>query len=183
MLAAVGLACEALPSGVDEDAIKQSMAADDASAEALALTLAERKALTVSARDRDAFVIGADLVLVCDGRFFDKAANRGQARANLSRLSGRPHDLVCAVAVAHDNAIAWRHVESPRLFMRTLSEADIDRYLAQAGDEVLDSVGAYHLEGAGAQLFERVEGDFFSILGLPLLPLLAFLRRHDIVPG
>lgn len=183
MLAAVGLAAEAVPSGVDEHAVKQAMAVGSAPADALALVLAERKALTVSEGNPGAFVIGADLVLACEGRLFDKAANRVEAQENLRRLSGRPHDLVCAVVVARDGVVLWHHIESPRLVMRPLSNDDIERYMALAGEEVLDSVGAYHLEGAGAQLFERVEGDFFSILGLPLLPLLAFLRRHDIVPG
>lgn len=183
LLEATGLRVTAISSDVDEAAIKQRLAVETASAEAVAQALAERKALVVSPQNPGAFVIGADLVLVCDGELFDKAGNRDEARDHLRRLSGRPHDLVSAVAVVRDGAVLWRHVEQPRLTMRPLTDDDIARYMAQAGDEVMDSVGAYHLEGVGAQLFERVDGDFFSILGLPLLPLLAFLRTHDIVPG
>lgn len=183
LLEAAGLRVTAISSDVDEAAIKQGLAVEMAPAEAVAQALAERKAMVVSPQVPGAFVIGADLVLVCDGELFDKAGNRDEARDHLRRLSGRAHDLVSAVAVVRDGAVLWRHVEHPRLTMRPLSDDDIARYMAQAGDEVMDSVGAYHLEGVGAQLFERVDGDFFSILGLPLLPLLAFLRTHDIVPG
>ena len=183
MLAAAGLALEAVSPDVDEGEIKRAMAAEQAPPEAVAGALAETKAVRVSRRHPGALVIGADLVLVCDGRMFDKAADLDEARANLRAIAGRTHELVCATAVVRDGAVIWRHCERPRLSMRPLDEAEIERYLAQAGAAVLNSVGAYHLEGRGAQLFERVEGDFFSILGLPLLPLLAFLRQHDIVPG
>ena len=183
LLSAVGLAFEAVAPGVDEAEIKRSMAAEQASGDAVAQALAELKAVRVTMRRPGALVIGADLVLVCQGQLYDKAHDLAEARANLLQFAGRMHELPCAVAVARDGAVIWRHLERPRLHMRSMPAEDIDRYLAQVGEEALHSVGAYHLEGRGAQLFERVEGDFFSVLGLPLLPLLAFLRTHDIVPG
>ena len=121
--------------------------------------------------------VGADQILECDGRWFDKPRDLEEARAQLQALSGRTHRLITAAAVVRDSAVLWRAIETARLTMRRVSEAFLDRYLAAMGKRVLATVGGYELEGLGAQLMTRVEGDYFAILGLPLLPLLAFLRE------
>ncbi len=169
------------PAQIDEGAIKESMAAEGLGAADLALTLARLKAQRISARHEDALVIGADQVLDLDGRWFDKPTDMDHARGHLLVLRGRTHKLVTAASVFRDGEQIWHHVETPELTMRDFSDGFVDQYLAQAGDSVLSSVGAYRLEGAGAQLFSRIEGDYFTILGLPLLALLDFLRGHGVV--
>jgi septum formation protein len=141
--------------------------------------LAKLKALSVS-RTRPDLVIGADQMLALGGEVFDKPKSAPEAKAHLLRLRGATHELITAAVVAREGAVIWRHIDTPKLKMRAFSDAFLDDYLSRAGDHVLRSVGAYQLEGLGAQLFERVEGDYFSVLGLPLLPLLAFLREHGI---
>lgn len=167
---------------VDEAAVKAALQAEGAPADRAAETLAELKAQRVSARHPGALVIGADQMLECDGRWFDKAADRAEAAANLRALSGKPHRLISAVCLLRDGVRLWHHVAEARLTMRPLSDDFIAAYLDAVGEAALDSVGAYQLEGLGAQLFSRVEGDHFTILGLPLLPLLDFLRNHRVVP-
>jgi septum formation protein len=144
--------------------------------------LAELKALRISSRRPGAFIIGADQILVCNGVLFEKPANRAAAETQLRTLSGASHELVSAVCVARDGGVIWHHIDTAQLTMRVLSEDFIKAYLDAAGAEILANVGAYALEGLGAQLFARVRGDYFTILGLPLLPLLDFLREHNIVP-
>jgi septum formation protein len=139
--------------------------------EDIALALAEAKA--IAADHGDAVVIGADQILDCDGIWFDKPATMVDARSHLQSLAGRTHRLISTVCVAHGGTVRWRHVEIPCLTMRPFGNAFIDDYLTRAGLAVLESVGAYRLEDLGAHLFERIEGDDFTILGLPLLPLLA----------
>ena len=143
--------------------------------------LAELKALKVSGRHAGALVIGADQVLTCEGRFFSKPETVAAAREQLLQLAGRAHVLSSAVCVARDGAIVWRDVQEARLTMRAFSDTFLDAYLAQAGADILGGVGAYHVEGLGIQLFSRIDGDTFTILGLPLLPLLDFLRTHGMV--
>ena len=167
--------------GVDEDTVKQSLRAEGADAAHVAVTLADLKAQQVSRRHPDAFVIGADQMLDCNGVWFDKPPDIDHARAHLMSLRGRSHDLITAAVVVRAGARVWQHVECATLTMRPLSDAFIESYLQTAGSDVCSTVGAYRLEGLGAQLFTRVEGDFFTILGLPLLPLLDFLRGHGIV--
>lgn len=162
---------------VDEEAVKASLRAEGAPPRDQADALAEVKALSVS-RMKAGLVIGADQMLVLGDRVFDKPASRGEAHAQLTALAGQTHQLVNAAVVARDGVVIWRSLTTPRLKMRPLTAAFIDAYLDRAGDDAFTSVGAYKLEGLGAQLFEDVSGDFFSILGLPLLPLLAFLRQH-----
>jgi septum formation protein len=171
------------PSRIDEDAVKAAFRAEGADAAGCATALAEAKALRVSARRPGALVIGADQMLVCDGEWFDKPAGRPEARAHLLALRGRAHELVTAACVARDGAVLWRILDRPRLVMRRFSDAFVDDYLDAVGEAALASVGAYQLEGRGVQLFAAVEGDFFAILGLPLLPLLDFLRGHGAVPS
>lgn len=163
---------------VDEDAVKREMAGEDV--EEIAMTLAARKALAVQVGG--ALVIGSDQILEFRGLAYDKPKNMQEARARLLEMQGQPHSLVNAVAVAREGRIVFRHIDRPRLFMRELSAEDIDRYLAAAGEEALSSVGAYQVENWGAHLFERIEGDYFAVLGLSLFPLLGFLASQGVRP-
>ncbi len=182
MLAAAGIEAETMPARIDEAAIKQAMLAEGASPRDLAGKLAELKALRISARQPGRLVLGADQVLVHEARVFDKAESRAQARAHLLALRGQTHLLLSAAVVAFDGRPIWRHVGTARLTLRPFSEAFLDAYLDRIGDLALQSVGCYHLEGLGAQLFARVEGDYFTVLGLPLLELLGFLRAREVLP-
>jgi septum formation protein len=155
--------------------------ASGASAEQTAQALAETKANRISARHEGALVLGCDQMLDLDGTWFDKPADRAHAFAHLKAFSGRVHRLVCGAVVSRNGASIWRHVAIARLTVRPLSDAFINAYLDAAGPAVLASVGAYQLEGLGAQLFTQIEGDYFTVLGLPLLPILGFLRSHGIV--
>ena len=181
VLSAAGLTVIPVPPGVDEDAVKLSLKAEGADAGRTAEALAEIKALRVSHRHAGALVIGADQMLDCQGQWFDKPRDRAQAREQLLTLRGQTHRLVTAAAVLRDGQRLWHHVETAEMTMRPFSEAFLDRYLDRAGETVLSSVGAYQLEGLGAQLFSKIDGDHFTILGLPLLPLLDFLREHGVV--
>jgi len=178
ILRGAGVSFEIAPAGVDEGAEKQRLLADGAGPRGVAERLAELKAETVSAERPAALVIGADQTLELDGVLYDKAASLGDARARLTALRGRRHQLHAATVVARAGQAVWRMTESPALTMRAFSDAFLDGYLQRNRVAVLGSVGCYQLEGEGAQLFEAVEGDYFAILGLPLLPLLDFLRRE-----
>jgi septum formation protein len=181
MLRNAGLAIAQEPAGVDEDMVKHSLRAEGADAAHVAVTLADLKAQQVSRNHPDAFVIGADQMLECNGIWFDKPPDIDHARGHLEALRGKTHELITAAVVVRAGARLWQHVDRAALTMRGFSDAYIDAYLEETGAEVCSTVGAYRLEGVGAQLFSRVEGDFFTILGLPLLPLLDFLRGHGIV--
>ena len=181
LLAAAGLHAEAIPARIDEDAVKQAMLAEGAPARDIADKLAELKALRISGRRPEALVLGGDSVLVADDRMFDKPASIAAAREQLLALRGRPHRLISAAVVAQAGRPVWRHVGIATLTMRPFSDAFLDDYLARIGDLALTSVGCYHLEGLGAQLFSRVEGDYFTVLGLPLLELLGFLRAREVL--
>ena len=181
MLQAAGLSFAVETPRLDEEAAKASFRAEGVKPRDQADMLAELKALSVS-RHRPDFVIGADQMLAIDGAILDKPKDAAEARGHLERLRGKTHELITAAVVAREGAIIWRHIDTPRMTMRPFSDAFLTDYLIRAGEETLRSVGGYQLEGLGAQLFERVEGDYFSVLGLPLLPLLAFLREHGIAP-
>ncbi|WP_135468336.1 Maf family protein [Crenalkalicoccus roseus] len=185
VLEAAGLAVEVRAAAVDEAAIKESARAEGLPAAETALLLAEAKARRIAAREPEALVIGADQMLVCDTgegpRWFDKPADMADARAQLLALRGRWHELVTAVVCWRHGGRVWQHVARPRLAMRDFSEAFLDAYLAVEGERVLASVGACRLEGPGAQLLRAVEGEYAAILGLPLLPLLDFLRGHGVL--
>jgi septum formation protein len=183
LLRAAGVNVEIVPAHADEEAVKNALKAEGATAAQCAETLAELKAVQVSQRHDNALVIGADQMLECEGAWFDKPADMAGARNHLVALRGKTHVLPTAVAVALNGARIWHHVATPRLTVRPYSDAFIDGYLKSAGTAVLSSVGAYQLEGLGAQLFSKIEGDFFTILGLPLLPLMAFLREHEVLPS
>jgi septum formation protein len=180
LLTSAGLVFEVESSGVDEDEVKRSLLGERAKPQDVAETLAELKAKRVSARHPAAMVIGADSTLACDGRQFDKPPTLAAARQQLLSLAGRTHELCSSVVVARAGVRLWHCNEQARLTMRPLTEAFVDAYLARAGEQVTTSVGAYQLEGLGAHLFSRVDGDYFTILGLPLLPLLSFLAGHGI---
>ena len=180
MLQNAGLDFTIETSGVDEDEVKLSLAAEKAAPRDIAETLAELKAKRVSTRHPEAMVIGADSTLACNGRLFDKPPTMEAARRQLQALAGQPHELHSSVVVARGGVRLWHCTEHARLTMRPLTDAFLDAYLARAGEAVTTSVGAYQLEGVGAHLFTRVEGDYFTILGLPLLPLLSFLAGHGV---
>ena len=179
LLRGAGLRFEARPARVDEAAAKTAAQADGASAADAALLLASLKAARI--RDPDALVIGADQILACEGTWFDKPSTPGDARAHLQALRGRTHTLETAIVCHRGGQEVWRHIARPRLAVRNFSDAFLDAYLAAEGDAVLASVGAYRLEDLGAQLFDRVEGEHAAVLGLPLLPLLGFLRQHGVL--
>ena len=182
LLSQTGLYFKTANPPVDEAVIKTALKQAGASAPEVAGTLAESKANSVAAILPGAYVIGADQMLDCEGQWFDKPADRDGARRHLQSLRGKTHQLITAAVIAHEGKIVWRHTETARMTMRDFSETFLDQYLDKAGDGALRSVGAYELEGAGAQLFERIEGDFFSILGLPLIPLLGALRQAGALP-
>lgn len=171
-----GVEFVARPAGIDEREIEAPLAAIGKSPAEMAMALAEAKALAVASSETDAVVIGADQVLDADGHRWHKPADLAEARDQLMTLSGRSHVLQSAIAIAEKDRIVWRHHETARMTLRRLTPEIIDKYLAEVGETVLSSVGAYQIEGPGIRLFERIEGDYFAILGLPLLPLLAFLR-------
>jgi septum formation protein len=181
LLQAAGIRFESRPARIDEDAVKQAAKAEGASPEDTALLLAELKAERIAAREPDAVVIGADQLLECEGSWFDKPASIAAAREQLAALRGRTHTLVTAVLCHRGESRLWHHVASPRLTIRRFSDAFLEEYLAAEGEAITGCVGAYRLEGPGVQLFERIEGDHFSILGLPLLRLLGFLRQHAVL--
>jgi len=184
LLEAAGLAFSVQPPGLDEQIMRQAVGGTGAlSPQDVAEVLARAKAEAVSELVPGAFVIGADQVLAFGGRILAKPESVEAARRELLDLSGKSHTLHSAVALATKGATVWAHSESSTLLMRELSPQFIGRYLAAAGREVLNSVGAYQLEGLGIQLFEKIDGDYFSILGLPLLPLLAALRREGAIEG
>ncbi|MBM3642959.1 MAG: Maf-like protein [Alphaproteobacteria bacterium] len=183
LLANAGLAFEIEAPGVDEEEVKLSLLAAGADAGAIAERLAELKAVRVSARHPGALTIGADQTLACEGRLFDKPPTLADARDHLRALRGRTHELQSAVVVARDGARLWHARERARLAMHDFDDAFLDAYLTAAGEDITGSVGAYRLEGLGAQLFSRIEGDYFTILGLPLVPLLRFLALHGIGLG
>jgi septum formation protein len=181
VLEGAGLRFETRIAGVDEAAIKEAAQSEGISADQAALILADAKAERVARSAPDALVIGADQLLVCDGAWFDKPPDMAAARTHLQRLRGRRHELVTALVCHRGGQRIWQHVAKPRLTMRDFSEAFLEAYLAAEGEALLSSVGAYRLEGHGAQLFDVIEGDQPAILGLPLLPLLGFLRQHGVL--
>lgn len=182
VLRAAGLRFEQITAGVDEESIKASLRAEAASPSRQAELLAETKAIRVSI-SQSGVVIGADQMLDLDGEGLDKPSSREEASAQLRRLRGKTHILQTALVACVDGAAVWRHLSQPRLRMRNFSDHFLEDYLDAIGPSAFESVGAYQVEGRGAQLFDRIEGDHFSILGLPLLPLLQWLRDRGTIPS
>ena len=181
MLKAAGVDFVVQAADIDERTISTDLLSEGKDAGAIALALAEQKALAISHQNPGAMVLGGDSVLALEGELISKSPDLASLRAQLRRLSGKTHFLISAAALARDGQVIWRHVVSARMTMRTLSDAFLDDYLAREGEALLGSVGGYHFEGLGAQLFEAVEGDYFSVLGLPLLPVLAELRAQGLL--
>jgi len=181
MLQAAGVAIEVVPARVDEAELKIALRGQGLGAAEAAIALSELKALQVSRAHAGRLVLGADQMLDCDGAWFDKPDSIGAARDQLLALRGKRHRLTSAAVLARDGARVWHHAASAELRMRPFTDAFLDGYLGQAGSEVLSSVGAYHLEGLGAQMFDTVDGDFFVVLGLPLLPVLHILREQGML--
>lgn len=180
VLEGAGVPFEAVGSGVDEDAAKVALLARRATPRQVAEALAEDKALAVSI-GRPELVVGADQTLEFQGELFDKARTLEAARGRLKILRGKPHQLHSAVVVAQAGAVIWRETQSATLRMRDFSDSFLEHYLAAEGNAALGSVGCYRLEGLGLQLFSKVEGDYFTILGLPMMGLLDVLRRKGVV--
>jgi septum formation protein len=176
VMEATGIPFEIRPASLDERAVEAASPRKDASA--VAMLLAHEKALQVAKEISGRLVVGADQVLTLGGRRLDKPADLAAARVQLKALSGRSHELHAGVAVARDGKVLFEHVDVARLTMRPLSDAFLDRYFDSVGPAIINSVGVYQLEALGVHLFERIEGDYFTVLGLPLLPLLAYLRAE-----
>lgn len=179
MLTNAGVPFVAEDAGVDEDAIKASLAGIDPTE--LALELARAKALAVSRQDPEAWVLGSDQTLDFDGEMISKASNLTVARERLHTLRGRTHHLNSAAALASNGAVVWSGVDTARMSMRRFSDDFLHAYLEAEGEGLLGSVGCYRLEGMGSQLFDRVEGDYFTVLGMPLWPVLDELRRAGVI--
>jgi septum formation protein len=169
------------PARIDEAAVKASLLAEGAPPRDVADKLAELKALRVGRRHSSALVLGVDQVLVHRGEILDKPGSRAEARRQLLRLRGDQHELLSAAVVVLQGASVWRHVGTARLTVRPFTDAFLEQYLDRMGDRVLETVGAYQLEDIGAQLFARVDGDYFTVLGLPLLEILGFLRARAVL--
>lgn len=180
LLSGAGVEARSIKPNVDEDAAKLAMRAQGVSVRDQAMQLAELKAVKVS-RAEPGLVIGGDQMLNLEGSAFDKPANLDEAANHLRRLSGNSHTLETAILIAENGEPVWRYLARPKLTVRPLSEAFIEQYVETCGEALLNTVGAYQLESLGAQLFSRIEGDYFSILGLPLLPLLDYLRTRGVL--
>jgi nucleoside triphosphate pyrophosphatase len=180
VLEGAGVLFEAVGSGVDEDAAKVELAARRATPRQVAEALAEDKALAVSV-GRPELVVGADQTLEFQGQLYDKVETLEAAAERLTTLRGKPHQLHSAVVVAQGGAVVWRETQSATLRMRDFSDGFLDDYLAAEGEAALGSVGCYRLEGLGVQLFSKIEGDYFTILGLPMMGLLDLLRRRGVL--
>jgi septum formation protein len=183
MLEAAGLTFTVAPADLDERAIRETLSTGDTQVDPadVAEVLARAKAEAISRKYSSAIVIGADQVLALGDEIFEKPAGLDGARAHLMQLSGRTHQLHSAVVLAEAGEIVWSHVDTASLAMRAFTSGFVGDYLSRAGPVVCESVGAYQLEGLGVQLFERIEGDYFTILGLPLLPLLGELRLRRVI--
>lgn len=183
LLRNAGVAFDIMPASVDEEKIKIELGTAGKGPEAIAAALAHAKAAAISAEHPDRLVIGADQVLDIDGEPLGKPDGMEAARVQLRRLSGVPHDQISCVSAIQDGRQLWHHEARATLWVRDLSDDFIGRYLEIVGDAALNGPGAYQLEAMGAQLFERIDGDFFTVLGLPLMPLLGFLRARGVLPS
>lgn len=177
VLRQAGVSFEAMPPGVDEETLKRTLRAQGASAHAQTMALSEAKAVSVSRLWPNHLVLGCDQMLLCGETVFDKPRDRQEAAHHLKALSGKSHSLLTGAALAENGVVTWRELSEPTLTMHALSEEEIHAYLDRVGEAAFTSVGAYQVESLGVNLFSRIEGEWFSILGLPLLPLLGELRQ------
>ena len=182
LLTQAGIKVSRDPSRIDETEIKAFNRRKGAEAGVCAMALAEAKALSIATRHPQALVIGADQILNCNGTWLDKPRDRDDARGQLRLLRGQTHELATAVCVARDANVIWHEIQRPHLTMRNFSDAFLDAYIGHLGRDDMAAVGAYRIEGHGVQLFDRIEGDYFAILGLPLMPLMEFLRGQGELP-
>jgi septum formation protein len=180
ILDGAGLRYEVIVRAVDEAAIKESMLAENSRLRDIADALAEAKSMRVS-RQESGFVIGADQIMVMDDRLFDKPKDMKEARVRLLSMRGKKHELIGAIVICENGVPVWRHICRTMLWVREFSDKFLDWYIETEGEALLKSVGAYRFEGPGAQLFEKVEGGFFGILGLDLLPMLEYLRGRGVI--
>ncbi len=183
LLENAGLKVQPVAPEIDERAVEKTLEGSDMNPEDVAAILAEAKAVEVSERFPDAWVVGGDQTLSLGDEVFHKPADMEGARRHLLALSGKTHQLNSAIVIAKNGEAVWRHVAIARMTMRHLDTAFIGRHLSRVGDIALKSVGAYQVEGEGIQLFERIEGDYFTIVGVPLLPLLNKLRELEVIDG
>ncbi|GAB4171733.1 MAG: Maf family protein [Thalassobaculales bacterium] len=183
LLEGAGVPFSVAVAAVDEGTVRDSLHQAGADAADCAVALAELKALRISRQHPNALVVGCDQILDCDGRWYEKPADAAGARETLISLRNRTHRLISAACLVRGGQVLWHHAETCRMTMRDFSDPFLDRYLEQCGDAILASVGCYQLEGIGVQLFRQIDGDYFAILGLPLLPLLDMLRQHGVVAG
>lgn len=183
MLRNAGIPTEAIPSRIDERAVESGLGDAPVTPDEVASILAEAKAVEVSERHPEALVVGSDQTLSLDGEILHKAVDMEDARRRLLRLSGRTHHLNSAVVLAKAGEPVWRHVSIARMTMRTLDPGFVGRYLSRVGDQVLRSVGVYQIEAEGIQLFDAIDGDHFTIVGMPLLPLIGELRKRGAIDG
>lgn len=181
ILDSVGISCEAIPSNVDEDKIKEKAKLYDWTIEETALALAREKAEVVSKIYPHHYVVGADQMMICENRWFDKAVSLDDAKDQLRFIRSKSHFLLSACTLYYQEKEIWSILVRPELVVRDLSDEFIESYVGKLGNEILKSVGCYQVEGMGAQLFEKIEGDIFTIMGLPLLPLMIELRKHGVL--
>jgi len=180
ILDGAGLNFEVITRPVDEAAIKAAMLAENARLRDIADALAEAKAMRVSLQEAG-LVIGADQIMVMDNSLFDKPKSMEEARVRLISMRGKKHELIGAVVICENGVPVWRHMSKTKLWVRDFSDRFLEAYLKMEGEALMKSVGAYRFEGPGSQLFEKVEGDFFAILGLDLLPVLDYLRTREVI--
>ena len=183
MLRQAGVEFEVKPARIDEEAIIKSLLADEATTNDIVDALAEYKALRVAGSHPDGLIIGSDQILVCEKKIYSKAQNLEQAKITLKELRGKSHQLLSAAVIFEDGKPVWRTVSRAQLFMRNYSDEYLDDYLKYCGSDILSSVGCYFLEDKGVNLFSRVQGDYFTVLGFPLLDVLEFLRNRGVIPS
>lgn len=181
MFEKAGLDFDVIPAAIDEDAITASLEREGATPVHIALTLAELKAARVSGQHPEDCVIAADSVITCEGRSFTKPEDAGTAKEHLRYLRGRTHENICGVCLAKGGVTIWRHTDIAKLTMRDFSDTFLDAFVEKNVPGILSSAGAYRFEDTGVQLFSKIEGDYFTILGLPLLPVLNILREHRVI--
>ena len=183
ILRQAGVEFDVKPARIDEEAIIKSLLTDGATTNDIVDALAEYKALRVAGSNPDGLIIGSDQILVCEKKIYSKAQNMEQAKTTLKELRGKSHQLLSAAVIFEDGKPVWRTVSRAQLFMRNYSDEYLDDYLKYCGSDILSSVGCYFLEDKGVNLFSRVQGDYFTVLGFPLLDVLEFLRNRGVIPS